>query len=73
MECDTTEGHWSESVLDLEIKDGMISFKTPIFPYLNTKTMAVDIILRLDNRLLGILEYSYFSICNYKQKFSICL
>ena len=64
MECDTTEGRWSESVLDLEIKDGMISFKTPIFPYPIIGTMAVDIILQQDIRILGMLKYSYISTKN---------
>jgi hypothetical protein len=66
VECTTSNGHWSESVLDLEAKDRMISFKIPTFPYSITKTMPVIIKLKQDNRVLGVLKYSYLSTCNYK-------
>jgi hypothetical protein len=59
LECDTSRGHWSHSILDLDIKDRMISFKLPNFPYAITDERPVDIILRQNHRILGVLKYSY--------------
>jgi hypothetical protein len=62
FEGDTSLGRWSQSVVDLEIKDRMISFKIPKFPYPIKKATSIDIILRQDDRILGVLKYSYLPI-----------
>jgi hypothetical protein len=59
FEYDTFESHWSQSALDLEIKDRMISFKVPNFPYLIKKPTPVEVFLRQDDRILAVLKYSY--------------
>jgi hypothetical protein len=59
FECDTPHGHWSQSVVDLEVKDRMISFKAPNFPYAITSETPVHIRLRQKKRSLGVLKYAY--------------
>lgn len=62
FECDTSNGHWSQSIFNLDIKDRMISFKTPHFPYPIIRPTNVDIVLRQDNRMLGVLKYTYLPV-----------
>ena len=62
FEYDTSENRWSQSALDLEIKDRMISFKVPKFPYLIKKPTPVEVYLRQDDRVLAVLKYSFLPI-----------
>lgn len=66
FECDAIKGRWSQPVVDFDIKDRMISFKTPAFPYPITKPVIVNIILRQDNKILGVLKYSYLPTGQYE-------
>jgi hypothetical protein len=64
FEYDTSNGRWSESVLDLEVKDQMVSFKAPNFPFAITEMVSVNIMFRQRKRVLDPLEFSYIPICN---------
>jgi len=66
FECNILKGRWSQPVVDFDIKDRMISFKIPTFPYYITKPVNVNIVLRQDNRILGILTYSYLPTGQYE-------
>jgi hypothetical protein len=66
FECDIPDGHWSQTVVDFDIKDRMVSFKTPTFPYLFDKTKAVDVILRQDNRIIDTIKYFYLATSKLK-------
>ncbi|CAF4231048.1 unnamed protein product, partial [Adineta steineri] len=61
FECDTSKGRWSQPILEVNIKDRIISFKTPIFPYPDEESKVVDIVLRQDTRDLETLKYYYIS------------
>ncbi len=61
FECDIPDGHWSQAVVDLDIKDRMLSFKTPALPYPFDVTQAVDVILRQDNRIIETIKYFYLA------------
>jgi hypothetical protein len=67
FECDIPNGRWSQSVTDLDIKDRMISFKTPMIPYPVDKAKSVDIKLQQTSRVLGTLKYFYISSRNLKK------
>jgi len=69
FEYDTSEVQWSASVVDLEVKDQMVYFKTPSFPYSITELTPVKIIFRQRKRILEPLEFSYLPICNLKYYF----
>ncbi len=73
FECDTSHGHWSQQVVDVDIKDRMVSFKTPIFPYSFDMTMPVDVILRQNNRIIETIKYFYLATRNLKNNFWIFL
>jgi hypothetical protein len=66
FEYNASEGVWSQSIVNLDIKDRMISFKIPNFPYSVTNSATVDIILRQDNRILSVLKYSYLAAHQWK-------
>ncbi|CAF1451012.1 unnamed protein product [Adineta steineri] len=61
FECDTSKGRWSQPISEVNIKDRIISFKTPIFPYPDEESKVVDIVLRQDTRDLETLKYYYIS------------
>ncbi|CAF3425593.1 unnamed protein product [Rotaria sp. Silwood2] len=61
FECDLPNNHWSESIGNIDIKDRMISFKTPKFPYPFEMIQSVNVILKQSNRTLGTLTYHYMS------------
>jgi hypothetical protein len=69
FECDISEGRWSQPVSELEIKDRMIVFKTPIYPYSFEVTKDVDVILRQDNHIIEIIKYYYLATGNLKNYF----
>lgn len=67
FEYDTPDGnHWSESVTDLEVKDQMVSFRTPRFPFPIDTFTTVDVILKQRKRTLEPLKFAYISIGNKK-------
>lgn len=70
FECNISDGRWSQSITDFDIKDRMVSFKTPIFPYPVDSTKPVDIKLQQDGRVIGTLPYFYISSRNLKNCFS---
>ncbi len=57
------KSYWSRSIDNIDIKDRMISFKIPDFPYSITRSTTVDVTLRQDDRILGVLKYSYLPSC----------
>jgi len=66
FECELSKSYWSQPVVDLTIRDRMISFKPPTFPYQITKPTIVDIVLRQNDRFLCGLKYSYLPACRCK-------
>ena len=56
--------HWSESVLDLEVKDQMVSFRTPHFPFLIDSRTPVNIVLKQKKRVFEPLTFDYIPIGN---------
>lgn len=64
---DTSDIHWEASVLNLEVKDQMISFRTPTFPYSIDTCITVNIILRQRRRVLDPLTFDYIPIGNKNQ------
>ncbi|CAF3337011.1 unnamed protein product [Rotaria sp. Silwood1] len=64
FECDLPNNHWSQSIDNIDIKDRMISFKTPAFPYPFEMVRQVNVILKQSNRTLGTLTYYYMSALN---------
>ncbi|CAF1022539.1 unnamed protein product [Adineta steineri] len=60
FECEIFDGKWwSQPVLDLEVKNQMVSFRTPIFPYTINDITPVNIILRQKKRTLEQLIFNY--------------
>ncbi|CAF4499200.1 unnamed protein product [Rotaria sp. Silwood2] len=59
FEFDGPTDHWSASVLELEVKDQMVSFRTPYFPFSIDKTTTVNIILKQEKTLLEPLTFDY--------------
>lgn len=64
FECNWDDLRWSEPINNIDIKDRMISFKTPIFPYPCDLPHPVDVILKQNNHVLATLKYYYFSTRN---------
>ncbi|CAM2705369.1 unnamed protein product [Rotaria socialis] len=64
FECNWDDQRWSEPINNIDIKDRMISFKTPIFPYACDLPRPVDVILKQHNHVLATLKYYYFSTFN---------
>ncbi|UJR25793.1 hypothetical protein I4U23_007143 [Adineta vaga] len=64
FECDTVNPHWSQPVNDLTIKDQIVSFKIPIFPFQFNEIIPVNIILRQDTREIGTISYFYMPTVN---------
>ncbi|CAF3894940.1 unnamed protein product [Rotaria sordida] len=59
FEFDGSTDHWSTSVLDLDVKDQMVSFRTPYFPLSINRTTTVNIILKQEKRVLEPLTFNY--------------
>ncbi|CAF3931194.1 unnamed protein product [Rotaria sp. Silwood1] len=59
FEFDGPIGHWSASVIDLEVIDQMVSFRIPYFPYSIDKTITVNIIIKQEKRDLEPLTFNY--------------
>jgi hypothetical protein len=55
---------WSESVLDLEVKEQMVSFRTPRFPFPIDDFTTVNVILKQKKRVLEPLTFNYTAISN---------
>jgi hypothetical protein len=55
---------WSETVLDLAVKDQMVSFKTPHFPFIINQLTPIKIVLQQKKRVLEPLRYFYIPRCN---------
>ncbi|CAF5167534.1 unnamed protein product, partial [Rotaria magnacalcarata] len=53
FECNWDDQRWSEPINDIDIKDRMISFKTPFFPYACDLPHPVDVILKQHNHVLA--------------------
>ncbi len=69
FECDTPAGRWSQPIVDLDVKDKMVSFKTPIYPHAFEMLQGVDVILRQDNHIIGTIQYFYLATRNLKNNF----
>ncbi|CAF1045541.1 unnamed protein product [Adineta ricciae] len=59
FECKRTDSLWSQHVLNLEVKDQMVSFQTPIYPYPINQITPVTIVLQQRKRSLESLVYHY--------------
>ncbi len=64
FEYDTSDHHWSAPVLDLEVNDQMISFRTPTFPFQIDSRTTVNVILKQRKRTFEPLQFDYISIGN---------
>ena len=64
FQCNLSNGQWSQAISDIDVKDRMVSFKTPIFPYSANETEAVDVIIQQDSRVIGTIKYYYVAISN---------
>ncbi len=73
FEYDTPLNHWSEPVLDLEVKDQMVSFRTPRFPFSIDQCITVDIVLKQKRRSVEPMKFDYIPSGNQeKYSFSHC-
>lgn len=61
FEYDTTNDHWSEPVLDLEVKEQMASFLTPTFPFAIVDRTTVKVILKQKKRDFAPLAFDYLA------------
>jgi len=66
FEYDSADYHWVEPVLDLEVKDQMVSFRTPRFPFPIDSCTTVNVALKQRRRTLEPLEFHYIPIGNDK-------
>ncbi len=66
FEYDSAVHHWVEPVLDLEVKDQMVSFRTPSFPYSIDSCTTVNVVLKQRTRILEPLQFVYITIGNKK-------
>ncbi len=66
FEYDAPNIHWSKPVLDLEVIDQMVSFRTPNFPFPIDSCTTVNVILKQKKRDLEPLKFDYFPIGNKK-------
>ncbi len=64
FEYDTPLDRWSESVLDLVVKDQMVSFRTPCFPFLITSRTTVDVVIKQRKRTFEKLTFDYIPARN---------
>jgi hypothetical protein len=64
FECNTLQ--WSALVAahDIEVKDQMVAFKTPCFPFSIIELTPANIILQQEKRMLEKLKYFYVPKCN---------
>ncbi|UJR23123.1 hypothetical protein I4U23_026144 [Adineta vaga] len=62
FECERPDGLWSQTVSDLEVKDQMVSFRTPTFEYPIDQITPVNIVLRQKRRTLESLIFYYIPI-----------
>ncbi len=67
FEYDTTDIHWSAPVLDLEVNDPMISFRTPSFPFTIYSPTTVNVVLKQEKRTFEPLQFDYISTSNSKK------
>jgi hypothetical protein len=66
FEYDSLDDHWSDPVLDLEVKDQMVSFRTPRFPLPIDICTTVNVVLKQRTRILEPLKFDYIPIGNKK-------
>jgi len=67
FECDTANGRWVYSLPKdkIEIKDRMVSIKTPIFSDSIEGIQSVDINLKQQSRPIETIKYFYLSTSNF--------
>jgi hypothetical protein len=66
FEYDSLDGHWAEPVLDLEVNDQMVSFRTPSFPFHIDIRTTFNVVLKQRTRILEPLKFVYIPIGNNK-------
>lgn len=55
--------------MDIDIKDRMVSFKTPMYQDSFDTAIPVDIVLQQDNRNIDTIKYYYLETCNFEDFF----
>ncbi len=66
FEYDSPDNHCCEPVLDLEVNDQMVSFRTPRFPFPIDSCTTVNVVLKQRTRILEPLKFVYIPIGNNK-------
>jgi hypothetical protein len=64
FQCEIPGGQWLEVIVDLDVKDRIVSFKTPMFPYQVDEIKAVDVIIQQDSRDIQTIKYYYLATRN---------
>ena len=71
FECETSDGPWSETVPEIDLKDRMLSFKIPIFPFWIETMVHVNVTLSQNDQPVESLPFYYSPKCNRRSQFEV--